>query len=173
MLFDGWDDLLRMVLVGTGAYAVLLLALRLTGHRALSRMNAFDVTVSVAIGSLLANILITDDVSLAEGVVAILLLIALQLAVAWLGMHGQYLHKLLKGQPVLLLHKGKLLQESIRKQGLTEAGILFAARTRGISDLEKIEAIVLETDGSLSVIEGDEKATLSALRDVDLYSRAE
>ncbi|MDP8912518.1 MAG: DUF421 domain-containing protein [Pseudomonadota bacterium] len=173
MLFDGWDQLLRMVLVGTSAYAILLFALRLTGHRALSRLNAFDVTVSVSIGSLLANILITNDVSLAEGVLAILLLVALQLAVTWLGMRGRYLHKLLKGEPVLLLHKGKLLEESIRKQGLTEAGILFAARTRGISDLEKIEAIVLETDGSLSVLEGDEKATLSALRDVGLYSRGE
>lgn len=83
------------------------------------------------------------------------------------------MHKLLKGEPVLLLHKGKLLQESIRKEGLTEAGILFAARTRGISDLERIEAIVLETDGSLSVIEGNEEATLSALRDVAPYSRSE
>lgn len=172
MLFDGWDQLLRMVLVGSGAYAILLFVLRLTGHRALSRLNAFDVTISVAIGSLLANILITDDVSLAEGALAICLLVALQLAVAWLGMRGQSLHKLLKGKPILLLHKGKLLQESIRKQGLTEAGILFAARTRGISDLEKIEAIVLETDGSLSVLEGDEKATLSALRDVEPYSQA-
>ena len=171
MLFDGWDQLLRMVLVGSGAYCILLLALRLTGHRALSRLNAFDVTISVAIGSLLANILITDDVSLAEGALAILLLVALQLAVAWLGMRGQYLHKLLKGQPVLLLHKGRLLEESIRKQGLTEAGILFAARTRGISDLEQIEAIVLETDGSLSVLEGGEKATLSALRDVGPYNK--
>ena len=171
MLFDGWDQLLRMVLVGTSAYAILLLALRLTGHRALSRLNAFDVTVSVAIGSLLANILITDDVSLAEGALAILLLVALQLAVAWLGMRGRHMHKLLKGEPVLLLHKGKLLQESIRKEGLTEAGILFAARTRGISDLEEVEAIVLETDGSLSVLKGDQRATLSALRDVEPYSR--
>lgn len=173
MLFDGWDALIRMALVGTGAYAILLLVLRLTGHRALSRLNAFDVTVSVAIGSLLANILITDDVSLAEGALAIVLLVALQLAVAWVGMRGRSLHKLLKGEPVLLLHKGELLEESVRKEGLTEAGILFAARTRGISDLEKIEAIVLETDGSLSVLEGAEEATLSALRDVGPYRRGE
>jgi uncharacterized membrane protein YcaP (DUF421 family) len=71
------------------------------------------------------------------------------------------------------LHKGELLGDSVRKAGMTEAAILFAARTRGISDLEKIEAIVLETDGSLSVLEGAEKATLSALRDVGPYRREE
>ncbi len=169
MLFDGWDELLRMVLVGTGAYAILLFVLRLTGHRVLSRLNAFDVTVAVAVGSLLANILITKDVSLAEGALAIGLLVALQLVVAWLGMRGHSLHKLLKGEPVLLLRKGEMLKDAIRKQGLTEAGIMFAARAQGIGDLEKIEAVVLETDGSLSVIERAEGATLSALADVGPY----
>ncbi len=170
MLFDGWDELLRMIVVGSGAYAILLIFLRLVGHRVLSRLNAFDVTISVAVGSLLANILITDDVSLAEGALAIALLVALQLLVAWLGMRGRFLHKLLKGKPILLLCRGELLRDSIRKEGMTEAGILFAARTRGYSDLEKIEAIILETDGSLSVIERADQATLSALADVGPYS---
>lgn len=169
MLFDGWDELLRMLVVGTGAYAILLIALRVTGHRALSRLNAFDVTIAVAIGSLLANILITSDVSLAEGALAIALLVILQLTVAWFGMQGRGLHNLLKGQPVLLLHKGEMLKDCIRQQGITEAGILFAARTKGVGDLEKIEAVVLETDGSLSVIERVENATLSALADVGPY----
>ncbi len=91
MLFDGWDELLRMIVVGSAAYAILLIFLRLVGHRVLSRLNAFDVTISVAIGSLLANILITNDVSLAEGALAIALLVVLQLLVPlhrgfdWLG----------------------------------------------------------------------------------------
>ncbi len=156
---------------GTSAYAFLLIMLRLTGHRALSRVNAFDVAVAVAMGSLLANILITSDVSLAEGAFGIILLACLQLVVAWLGMRGRTLHRLLKGEPVLLLRRGELLREAIRKQGLTEAGIMFAARTQGIGDLEKIEAVVLETDGSLSVIEQAEGATLSALADVGPYRR--
>jgi uncharacterized membrane protein YcaP (DUF421 family) len=168
MLFDGWQDLLRMVVVGTGAYAILLGALRLTGHRVLSRLNAFDVTIAVAVGSLLANIVITNDVSLAEGALAIGLLVGLQLILARLG-RGRRLHKLLKGKPVLLLHKGGILKDRLREQGLTEAGVLFAARSKGIGDLEKIEAIVLETDGSLSVIERSEQATLSALGDVAPY----
>ncbi len=169
MLFQSWDELIRMMLVGTGAYALLLIFLRVVGHRVLSRLNAFDVTIAVAIGSLLANILITSDVSLAEGALAIALLVALQLIVAWLGMRGHALHKLLKGEPVLLLQRGKVLRETVRKQGLTEAGVLFAARSRGVSDLEKIEAIILETDGSLSVIERSAEATLSALADVGPY----
>lgn len=169
MLFDGWQDLIRMVVVGVGAYTILLVLLRITGHRVLSRLNAFDVTIAVAVGSLLANILITDAVSLAEAGLAIFILVALQLAMAWLGMRGRYLHTLLKGQPVILLHRGEMLSDAIRRQGITEAGILFAARSRGIGDLEKIEAVVLETDGSLSVIERHEGATLSALRDVGPY----
>ena len=78
MFFNDASSLLRVVIVGTLAYSSLVLLLRVSGKRTLSKMNAFDLVVTVAIGSTLATVLLSKDVALADGVVAFTLLIGLQ-----------------------------------------------------------------------------------------------
>ncbi|WP_231362619.1 hypothetical protein [Thioalkalivibrio sp. ALMg9] len=67
MFFGGWDGLLRTLVVGVLAYVALIVFLRLSGKRTLSKMNAFDLVVTVALGSTLATVLLAKDVALAEG----------------------------------------------------------------------------------------------------------
>ena len=71
MLFDSWAGLGRVLLVGTLAYVALVLLLRISGKRTLSKLNAFDLVVTVALGSTLATVLLSKTVALAEGVLAI------------------------------------------------------------------------------------------------------
>ena len=78
MFFDSWLGLLRVGVVGSLAYLALVLLLRVSGKRTLSKMNAFDFVVTVALGSTLATVLLSKDVALAEGVVAFTLLIGAQ-----------------------------------------------------------------------------------------------
>ena len=77
MLFDSWFGLARVVLVGAAAYVALVFLLRMSGKRTLSKMNAFDLVVTVALGSTLATVTLNRSVPLAEGVVAFGLLILL------------------------------------------------------------------------------------------------
>jgi uncharacterized membrane protein YcaP (DUF421 family) len=83
MFFDGLSDLGRVVVVGALSYAALIVSLRVSGARTLSKLNAFDLAVTVALGSTLATSLLSSEVSLAEGILAISLLILLQFVVAW------------------------------------------------------------------------------------------
>ena len=84
MFFQNWTGLLRTVIVGVMAYLALVTLLRVTGKRTLSKMNAFDLIVTVALGSVLATILLSKDVPLAEGVVAFGLLVSMQYIITWL-----------------------------------------------------------------------------------------
>jgi uncharacterized membrane protein YcaP (DUF421 family) len=77
MLFGGWQPLLRTLVVGALAYLVLVSLLRLSGKRTLAKMNAFDFVVTVALGSTLATILLSKSVTLAQGSLALALLIGL------------------------------------------------------------------------------------------------
>ena len=70
MIFDTWFGLLRVLVVGTAAYAALVLLLRASGKRTLAKLNAFDLVVTVALGSTLATVLLSKDVALAEGLLA-------------------------------------------------------------------------------------------------------
>jgi uncharacterized membrane protein YcaP (DUF421 family) len=82
MLFDSWTGLGRVLIVGTLAYAALVLLLRISGKRTLTKLNAFDLIVTVALGSTLATVLLSSSVALAEGVAALALLILLQYLIA-------------------------------------------------------------------------------------------
>ena len=150
--FVSWQGLLRVVLLGSLAYASLILLLRVSGKRTLSKMNAFDLVVTVALGSSFATVLLSKDVPLAEGVLAFATLVSLQYVVAWLSTYSPRLQRIVKSEPAMLLHRGEYLFGAMRRERVTEDEILAAVRSSGIAGLGDVEAIVLETDGSFSVI---------------------
>jgi uncharacterized membrane protein YcaP (DUF421 family) len=152
MLFDGWLPLLRTAVVGILAYAALVFFLRVSGKRTLSKMNAFDLIVTVALGSTLATVLLSSTVSLATGALAFALLIGLQYAVTWLSVRSPVVRGFVKGEPTMLVHRGNLLEATMRRERVTEDEILAALRSEGVSDLSNVEALVLETDSSFSVL---------------------
>ncbi len=106
--FAGWAAVARVVVTCVLAYAALVALLRISGKRTLSKMNAFDLVVTVALGSTLATILLSRDVALAEGLVAFALLIGLQYVVAWLSVRSATVSRLVKAEPALLLYRGAL-----------------------------------------------------------------
>lgn len=152
MFFDNWFGLLRVVVVGTIAYMALVLVLRISGKRTLAKLNAFDLIVTVALGSTLATVLLSESVALAEGLLAFVLLVFLQYVVAWLSVRSSHFSDMVKSEPTLLLHRGQFLESAMRSQRVTRAEVLSALRSSGASDPDQVAAVVLETDGSLSVV---------------------
>ena len=156
MFFNGWSGLYRTTIVGVLAYVALVLLLRTSGKRTLSKMNAFDLVVTVALGSTLATILLNKDVALAEGVTAFGVLILLQFVVAWTSVRFPTARKLVKSEPALLFFRGVFLDESMRKERVTREEVHAAIRADGVSSMADVEAVVLETDGEFSVVRPSE-----------------
>lgn len=152
MFFGGWSSLVRTLTVGVLAYAALVVFLRISGKRTLSKLNAFDLVVTVALGSTLATVLLTKSVPLFDGVLAFALLIGLQLVVTWTSVRVRWLRQVVTGEPLLLLYRGELMPVSLRHARVTEDEVRAAVRSSAILSLEEVEAVVLETDGSLSVV---------------------
>lgn len=153
MFFDDWFGLLRVVVVGTIAYLSLVILLRSFGKRTLAKLNAFDLVVTVALGSILATVLLSKSVALLEGLTAFVLLATLQYAIAWLSLRSDRFRDLVKSEPTLLLHQGRYLRGAMREQRIMEQEILAALRNAGAADPRQVAAVVLESDGSLSVIQ--------------------
>lgn len=167
MLFDDWYGLARVLIAGTAAYVALIALLLVSGKRTLSKMNAFDFVITVAIGSTLATILLSRDVALLEGIVALALLILLQFVITWLSVRFSAFKHLVKAEPRLLYHHGHFLWSAMKKERITEEEIRQAVRTQGMAALEQAEAVVLETDGNFSVIRTAEVEQASALENVN------
>lgn len=151
MLFQGWPGIVRTLLVGVLAYAALIVFLRASGKRTLSKLNAFDLVVTVALGSTLATILLSKSVALAEGLTALALLITLQFAVAWFSTRSRRFARLVRAEPALLLRDGEPLREAMRRERITEGELFSAVRDGGGAELADAETVFLESDGSLSV----------------------
>lgn len=160
MLFDTWSALWRVLVVGPLAYAALVLLLRISGKRTLTKLNAFDLVITVSLGSTLATVLLSKSVSLAEGVLALALLIALQFVITWSSVRFSWVQDVVKAEPTLLLHRGRLLESAMRRQRVTREELLAVLRRSGKPDLDAATAVVLETDGSFSVL-SDEPVGLS------------
>ncbi len=151
MFFDDWAGVVRVLVVGTCAYFSLRAALRVSGKRTLAKLNAFDFLVTVALGLTLATVLLSADVALVEGVVAMVLLVALQFLVAWLSVRSSAVEGHVKSEPTLVYHHGFLVGR-MRRMRITEDEIRQAVRTAGHARLGAGAAVVLETDGSLSIL---------------------
>ncbi|HEV7255264.1 MAG TPA: YetF domain-containing protein [Mesorhizobium sp.] len=174
MFFDSWSDLGRVLVVGTLAYVALVYVLRISGKRTLSKLNAFDFVVTVALGSTLATVLLSKDVSLAEGVLALALLVFLQFAITWASVRSEAFQGLIKSEPTLLLHKGRFLDGAMRQQRMTREEVLAVMRANGATSPDDVLAVVLETDGSLSIVQegGGATSTPPVLRNVNASGAA-
>jgi len=163
LFFDNWDVIIRTIIAAVVAYAGLLLILRVSGKRTLSKLNAFDWVVSVALGSTLATILLSADVALAEGLLALCLLVGLQWLVARTSIHWPAFKKVIRSEPRLLVENGQFLTNAMHDERVTQADVSEAVRNQGFGDLSDLAAVVLETDGSFSVISHDKAGNRSAL----------
>jgi uncharacterized membrane protein YcaP (DUF421 family) len=151
MWFDSWTDLVRILVVTPLAYGALVAILRVSGARTLSKLNAFDLVVTVALGSTLATVLLSADVTLSEGVLALVVLVVLQYVVSWSSHRWKRVERVVKSEPVLLYRSG-FLRGPMRRARVTDDEVRQAARASGAPSLDDVAAVVLETDGTLSVL---------------------
>ena len=166
MFFDSWFGIVRILIVGVLAYAALIIFLRVSGKRTLSKWNAFDFVVTIALGSTLASVIISKDVVLIEGVIAFALLIGLQFVITRLSVRFDSIKNVVKAEPTLLFDKGEFLPEVMRRQRVTESEIRAAIRAKGLAAIESVEAVVLETDGTFSVVKKSANDSRTALKDI-------
>ncbi|MFC0337299.1 Protein of unknown function [Kushneria avicenniae] len=144
--------IMHTIVVGILSYLTLIIVLRISGKRTLSKWNAFDFVVTIALGSILATSLTSTEVTLAQSVTAFVVIIALQFVITFTSVRSRGVLKLIKSQPTLLLYKGEYCHDAMTRERVVRAEVLAAAREKGMVDIEQVHAVVLETDGAFSVI---------------------
>ena len=163
MFFDHVSGLARVLVVGPLAYVWLVAVLRVSGKRTLAQLNAFDFIVTVALGSTLATVILSSTVAWTEGALALALLAALQLVVAWGSVHVPWLRRTVTSESTVLLRDGQLLPDALARQRITEPSLHQAVRSAGLGGLDLVAAVVLEPNGTLSVVPESSRGSGSVL----------
>ncbi|MEZ5780898.1 MAG: DUF421 domain-containing protein [Rhizobiaceae bacterium] len=151
MFFHDWEGILRTLVVGILAYVTLVLFLRLSGKRTLAKLNAFDLVVTVALGSTLAATVLQKSVALAEGATALALLIGAQFLVTFVSVRWTSFAAAVRSEPALLARNGVFCEKTMQRERITEDEALSAIRSGGGHVVGDIESLILESDGSMSV----------------------
>ncbi|MEQ9608568.1 MAG: DUF421 domain-containing protein [Kiloniellaceae bacterium] len=150
MFFQDWQGVLRTVIVGILGYVTLVAFLRISGKRTLAKLNAFDLVVTVALGSTLAAIILQESVALAEGAVALAVLILAQFLVTFTSVRSAAFAAAVRSEPALLMRDGEFCERTMRRERVTKDEALSAIRSNGISR-DDVDSLILESDGTMSV----------------------
>jgi uncharacterized membrane protein YcaP (DUF421 family) len=153
-LAGAWGDSLRDVaLRALVVYFFLLLIIRVAGRRSISQMTPFDLILILVIGGIARSGIIENAEILKKCVVAITTLILIDVLLSLLKRSKPSLDQLLDGMPLIIVDRGRPLEQLIKKSRLSKEDILSAARLQmGLEKLDQIKYAVLEVDGNISII---------------------
>jgi uncharacterized membrane protein YcaP (DUF421 family) len=143
-----WNIVLRTTVI----YLTVLIGLRLTGKREIGQMTVFDLVVLLLLANAVQNAMVGPDTSLIGGILAAVVLLVLNTAVARLRLRWPRLRRLIEGSPTLLVLHGEVIADHLRREGLDQETLEAALREHGVSTLDDVEMAVLEIDGSISVV---------------------
>lgn len=150
------------------SYCVIFLVIRLSGKRTLSKMNAFDFIITVTMGAVFGSTLLNYQTKLVQGIYVIALLLLFQFTTSLLSSHFSLMESFLRAQPSLLYYKGMYKDRNLKKERISRAEVVQMVREHGIGKMEDVEAVVLEPNGSLSVIkvQAESKQPLDTLENL-------
>ncbi len=148
------SQLVGIVATALGLYVVMLALIRLNGLRSLTKMSSVDFVTTVAIGSLLATVVLSDRPSLLQGAVGLAALFALQGGFAVLRRRVDT--STVENTPVLLMDGPRILEDNLAATRVTRGDLYAKLREANVLNLDQVRAVVLETTGDVSVLHGPE-----------------
>lgn len=166
LLFDGWKNPIRIVIMSILIYGYLIFIMRISGKRTLFQYNMFDLIISIAYGSTIATILISEKVAFIEGAFVLGMLTLLQLFIAIMEMKSKKFGAVINPTPTFLYYNDEFLEEVMKKERILRSEIRNAVRQQGIGSMEEVEAVVLEGNGQMSVIPKSKTGSMDTLVDV-------
>jgi len=149
------ESALMVTISAVGIYLALLLYTRVVGLRSFAKISSFDFAITVAIGSVVATSILSEDPPLLQAIVGLGALYGLQLVVAVLRGRSASVRAAVDNAPLLLMAGEEVLWGNLRRARMTEADLRGKLREANVLDLSEVRAVVMESTGDVSVLHGD------------------
>lgn len=143
---------LMVVLTAVGVYVSLLLFTRLAGLRSFSKLSSFDFAITVAIGSVVATVILSEDPPLVQGIVGLASLFAIQSIVSVLRNQSGRVRRAVDNTPLLLMAGDEVIEENLREARMTRDDLRAKLREANVIRRDQIRAVVMESTGDVSVL---------------------
>jgi uncharacterized membrane protein YcaP (DUF421 family) len=133
-------------------------------------MEPSEFVVTMLIANLMSIPMQDGGIPLYSGVMPVLIVLGMELLLSGLSMKSTKIRKWLCGKPVILIENGRMLQNNLRRTGVTLDELTSHLREKDILDLRSVQYAILETNGNLSVFPYPKEKPASA-RDAGILVR--
>lgn len=151
-LWSSWSTVVGAAGGGVVVYLAALVACRVAGRRTLAQLSAFDIVVTIAIGSIAAATAVPHGAAIADGVVVLLSFVAMQTVVGFLRQRLRWIRRLTDFAPEVIVRDGVVdLPSSPMSAQMTVDELHARLRSHQVEDLDGVVVAILEADGSVTV----------------------
>ncbi len=149
------NEYLDIILRSTAVYFFMVIALRLFGKKELSQLNTADVILILLISNSVQNAMVGNDTSLWGGLAAATVLFTINFILKKLMFKYPRFSDFMQEKPEILIHNGNLDFKTLSKLNITSDELKEAMREHGIEYFKDVKLAMLEIDGNISIISGE------------------
>ncbi|MFW5979984.1 MAG: DUF421 domain-containing protein [Halanaerobiales bacterium] len=165
-------EIIEIIIQTVFAFFSIFFFSRFIGKKQISELTFYDYINGITIGSI-AGIIATDlDQRTWHHFLGLFIFVILTLLMQYISLKSRSAQKLIEGEPVVLIHRGKILEENMRKARFNIGDLLSGLRKKEIFDIKDVYYALLETDGSISVLPDADKKMITC-EDLDLKGNKE
>jgi len=150
-----FQDALALVFSVLGIFIITIILTRLFGLRTFAKMSSFDFASTVAIGSVLASIILNSDDSLLKGGIALLAIIGFQTFFSYVVRQHTWFKRWFTNQPQIIMYNGKILHKRLKACNVGENDLIAKLREANVHDFNEVKAVIFESTGDVSIIHND------------------
>lgn len=144
-----WLEVIVRTLV---AVVVLFVLTRLLGKRQISQLSFFEYITGITIGSITAYISLDVNTDWYLGIIAVTVWFLVSLGIEFIQLKSKKARDLIDSSSTVLIKDGKILEENLKKERLTNEELMEQLRKKSIFKAAEVEFAVMEPDGQINAM---------------------
>lgn len=134
-------------------YLMIIVIFRLMGKREIGELSILDLVVFIMIGEMAVIAIENTKDPLIHSIIPMVLLMIIQITLAFISLKSKKFRDLVDGDPSIIINRGKIDEKAMRRQRYNFDDLMTQLREKDIRSIADVEFAILESSGSLSVIE--------------------
>ncbi|TYB75864.1 DUF421 domain-containing protein [Bizionia myxarmorum] len=159
-----------LILSVLGIFSIIIIITRIFGLRTFAKMSSFDFASTIAVGSVLASIILNTDYSLLKGAITLITIIGFQTLFSYLVRKHDFFKKIVTNKPQIVMWNGEILHDKLKFCNVGVDDLLAKLREANVHDFSEVKAVIFESTGDVSVIHNNDGRPVAKelLKDVNI-----
>ncbi len=149
--------LIRAVII----YITVITAMRIMGKRQIGELKPHELVITVLVSQVASIPLEGNSMPLANMFVPILIFVSFEIIVSVISMKSLNFRNLIQGRPMFVIRNGKIDEKQMKRLRFTIDDLIDAIRQKDVFDVSTVQDAVIETNGSISVLQKAEEAPVT------------